>query len=367
MQWMYDHKQKSLVGYGTGATRQIVAQGDIEYYHHNVKTSAHIYAPFINPNQGIFTYQLYKPTDVRETPIMVVGNLIPRPDIVEDRLHLKMVNDIDEFKRKVDTRTITRKYDGASSFVNSNGQGIKLFGPRLSKQTGKPIEYTYKLPEVANLKIEPFTGMGEVLFWRYTPIGKILSFFEIRGPEEICWKYTPSAETGGILNANKPRNLAVHAELRLYRIDRIDGKRTTFAPFFENREYQNRLGKHSKGVIKVVKLVKKPKEEWEGFVGVPPGLSVNEGIKEKFKGDETDMIIKSVNFYVTDKERIGGVVSCEYNGKIYNFGPGQVGDTNLCLEFIDNKDELVGRTAKTVGFVGGVGRAARIVEIHSDK
>jgi hypothetical protein len=79
------------------------------------------------------------------------------------------------------------------------------------------------------------------------------------------------------------------------------------------------------------------------------------------------MVIKSIDFYISDKQHIAGTMTCEYEGKDYNFGPGQLGTVDRCLDFLDHKKDYVGLTIKTSGFAGHVGRAAKIGEFHLDK
>src|SRR5574343_350622 len=58
MNWKYNPELSNVEGYGSGPTRQIILQDKCEFYHPEVKSSLHIYAPLINPDQGLYIYQI---------------------------------------------------------------------------------------------------------------------------------------------------------------------------------------------------------------------------------------------------------------------------------------------------------------------
>lgn len=368
-----------LRGYGAGLTRQIVSSSKVEFYHTHLTSSLHMYAPIITPHQGLYLYKIYdgKTTGV---PIAIWGVLNPRDDKFKDRLHLKMIQeeDFEKFKSKTDKTTVSRKYDGASTHFGTTGQGFKFFSPRYSKATGHRIEYTYKLAELAERGFGPVKpdrtshtqGMGEILFYRKNLLGDALEYlFNWKGLENISWCYLNASEIGGILNSHRVRPRDVFPEVRIYRVDKFEGQDTYLLPFHQNRELQKEIAKVNR-YFKVVALTT-PKinrnKDYEGYVAVPIGLSINEGLKYKFKGDEIDMTIKSIDLYLSEKQNIAGTILCTYNGKEYRFGPGSIGDVKTCLDFMNNKQEFTGRTIKTVGFRGHVGRAAKILSVHLDK
>jgi len=377
MDWDFDESLTQVKGYGAGPTRQVIAESTVEFYHPEVTSSLHMYAPLINPNQGLYIYKIYEGKQ-GGTPILIWGNLIPRDEPFKDRLHLNMIQDVDyktKFLERVDHDTITRKYDGASAYCTSSGEiekghSFKIFSPRMSKETGHRIEYTYKVPELAtnggSIKTQ---GMGELLFYKRTAIGHITKYFGQRGAERICWNYLPAASIGGILNSNQTRPRNVFPEYRLYRLDKWNGQDTFDLPFHDNRLLQQQLVRTlDQSVWKIVQIVKPQRNtNWEGLTATSKGMSINDGYKIKWHGDEIDMIIKSINLYLSDKQHIAGIISCDYQGKEYNFGPGQIGSVDKCLDYMDNQDKYIGATVKTVGFTGHVGRAARIVDLHLDK
>lgn len=377
MDWSYDPTLEDTNGYGAGPTRQIIAEDTVEFYHPEVTSSLHMYAPLLNPNQGLYIYKIYEGNG-KSAPILIFGNLIPRDENFKDRLHLTMIQEKDyksDFLRRVDRGTITRKYDGASAyFVGSGeiekGHSFKVFSPRMSKVTGHRIEYTYKCPELATNGAEhKAIGMGEMLFWKPTAIGRLFGFFGMRGPEFSNWRYLSAAEIGGILNSNQTRPRNVFPEFRVYRIDKFEGKDTHSLPFFDNRAIQNFLvNKLDSRFWKVVSIVRpQHNKSWEGLVGVPEGESINNGLKVKWWADANDWEVLSQELEITPKGNIGGVVwfkSLE-SGKEFKLGPGGLGDVDRQTQFLH--DNMIGKVFKVHSRNGHEGRAAKIVDDHLDK
>lgn len=362
-------------GYGSGLTRQCVLRDKVEFFHPRVGTSLHFYAPKLNPHQGLYIHELY-PGDSKKAPILVCGNLIPRDGKFEDRLHLKMIQD-EEFKSKflpkVDPTSITRKYDGASTYFSSNGQGFKFFSPRYSKTTGHRLEYTYKLPEMADKgSTHNPTGMGELLFWKRTPLGwAFWNLTSMRGPEYLMWNYLSAAEIGGILNSDKVRSRWVLPEVRVYRMDRWNGSQIHPLSFHLNRSVQLKMVRELdlpfwKVVSKALPLRRK---DWEGLVAVPKGLSINDGYKIKWWQDANDWEVTDVKFGISPKGAINGVVCFRSttSGRDFNLGPGQMGDAEQCLAILQAPSDYVGQVAKVVSRNGHEGRAAKFAAWHTDK
>jgi hypothetical protein len=371
--WPYDPDNKDTE-YGAGVTRQIILKDKVEFYHPETTSSLHLYAPAINPNQGMYIYQIYPQIESR-APILIAGNLIPMDPNFQDRLHLKMANNLKTFIEKVDYGTITRKYDGASAYLESTSKagenhGVKIFSPRMSKKTGHRIEYTYKVPEISNQVVNAKAqAMGELMFRKPTIVGKVTKILGIRGPEYICWNYLPAASIGGILNNNEVRSRRVEPEIRLYRIDKWNGNKTTNIPFFDNRklqfDYSRIIGSPFVSVVKIVKPHKDTRTE--GLVGVPEGLSINDGIKVKWWADANDWKVISQKLSISPKGNVQGVVwfkSLE-SGKEFKLGPGSLGNVDHQLDFLEKN--LIGKVYKVHGRNGHEGRAAKIVEEHMDK
>lgn len=356
-------------GYGSGFTRQIVSKSKVEFYHTHLTSSLHMYAPIITPHQGLYFYKIYN----GKVPISIWGRLIPRDHSFEDRLHLKLLTGMKNDKNYISTR----KYDGASIYFTTTGEGFKFFSPRISKITGHRIEYTYKLPELAEKGFGPIepnrvghtTGMAEVLFYRQTFLGKCWSeLFDRKGPENLCWNYLTSTEIGGILNSHSIRPLNVFPEIQIYRIDKFINSNVTNTSFLENRKLQLKLSKINK-YFNVVKIVKKVNKKWEGLVTVHKNESVNNGYKIKERGDLYDWRIDNIKLYFSEKGNIAGIIECTSldSGKKFNLGPNQIGNNIRCRSIIENPDEWIGLVFKVHGFNGHEGRAVKVKEIHLDK
>ncbi|HJS83667.1 MAG TPA: hypothetical protein VJ742_12610 [Nitrososphaera sp.] len=350
--------------YGSGKTRQVFSETTVDVYKAHADGPIEMYAPVINPHRGTYLYQLY-PGDNKRAPILIWGNKSHQPPKLEDRLHLKLAHpeDIDKVGTKVDMKTSTAKYDGASMYFVITPKGTTAWSPRLSTKTNERIEYTYKLGDIAHVTSdETIIGMGELLFVEKQKPGQ-----RIKGP-----KYLSAAETGGILNSDAvvPDNL--RAEVRLYRIDRVGRKRTKDLSFWENRELQKRTASLHPDLFKVVELMppdKAKKQGFEGFVAVPKDASVNDGYKVKWWDDANDWRIDSVEFKPGDKGGIAGVVHCTSldSGKKFKLGPGQVGTRDVTEAMMAEPKSYEGTVLKVHSRQGHEGRAAKVIMEHPDK
>lgn len=369
--------ETGISGYGSGLTRQLVLEDDVEFYHHRVRSSEHIYVPSLFGGQGTYLYQIYPGTDTG-VPILIWGKLIPRDENFKDRLHLKLIQPEEfenKYKGRINESSNTRKYDGASCHFTSNGQGFKFFSPRFSSETRHRIEYTFKVPELAEVghPARP-RGMGEMLFWKRTNLGRLASrLMDWRGPEGLCWNYLSASEIGGVLNSNSVRSRDIHPEVRVYRLDRWKGINTYDLEFFANRLLQHALVYDLKGAWKVVARARpvrnRTTNSWEGFVGVPEGQSVNDGLKVKWWGDANDWEITSNELSLSEKGNIQGVIwfKSQESGREFKLGPGQIGSFDANMALMEAGDEVVGAVAKVHGRQGHEGRAAKVVEWHLDK
>ena len=352
MDWSYDAQLTKEKGYGAGPTRQIIAEDTVEFYHPEVTSSLHMYAPILNPDQGLYLYKIHD----GKTPILIFGKLIPLDDNYKDRLHLKLIPTLKEFKSKVDIKTTTIKEDGASCYFSSNGQGFKFFSPRFSSVTGHRIEYSFKLAELAD-KGHPMNpqGMGELLFYK-----------------KLLWlkQYLTAAEIGGILNSNQVRPRNIYPDLKVYRMDKWNSQSVIDLPFFENRSLQQQMIKDLGSKWNIVKLASpRNNSNIEGYVATTKGGSILEGSKVKFKDNEFDWKIDSINLSITDKNRIAGVINCTSleSGKQYNLGPGSIGTQDECLKMISKPLDYVGKVIKVSGYRQHEGRAAKLISYHLDK
>ena len=320
-------------GYGAGRTRQVIFEEPVEIITTHDATSK-VYAPLLNKHDTVFFHRLGS--------IVQVGPISKEPELA-DRLHLKSAESIDEFLKKVDPETVTLKEDSASAYIVTDKKGSTVWSPRVSKETGKRIEYTGKLPEMARIRGD-FTGIGELKFKR-------------------GGSYLTAAEAGGILNSDRVRPRDVKPELWLYRADKIGGQKAP-EEFFENRKAQE---SQRNQFIKVVRRVDPSFRDGEGLVGAPCGRSINDGYKVKWNGDQDDWMVVSNNLLYGATGRTAGTVLFESlrSGKQFKLGPGQIGSEATVKEWMGS--DIVGRVAKVQSKRGHEGRAARFVEWHLDK
>jgi len=364
----HDYKEARMVwnegdgpteGYGSGNTRQLIMDTDgvIFKMAEGPGETIEMFIPEIDPHNAMYIHRLAGIEDNR-APVAIWGNLKPTVPEFNDRLHLKMIQpeDEDKFLSKIDPKTLTRKYDGASAYIWVSKKGTKLYSPRISKTTGKRIEYTDKVWELADIyhEAEP-TGMGELLFKR--------TLFGMDTGE-----YLSSAEIGGILNSNSLRPNDTIPEFRLYRIDKWNGEDVSNLPFWQNRRLQVDLStKHP--FLKVVDLVKDGLDGWEGVVAAPYDQSINNGYKIKYWQDANDWEVIGVDLSLSEKGNAQGVVlfkSLESNRE-FKLGPGQVGTFDECMDIIDHPDAYIGRVGKVQSRVGHEGRSSKLLMWHDDK
>lgn len=351
--------------YGAGRTRQLITEDDVEIIHSR-QGHMKLYAPILNKDNLIFVHELY-PGVQSKAPIVVWGEYKPDIPKLHDKLHLRMIDgdDLPKFLSMVDKDTTTRKYDGAATYaVLSTKGGGTFWSPRISKSTNRRIEYTGKLPELARLRSDVNSvSMGELLF---TPKSKLRRLGKLITTGNI---YLSAAETGGILNSDKIRPLDIVPNIRLYRVDRYNGRNTHDLPFFENRELQHNIAKLHE-YLDVVSLMPAIRVRgYEGLVAVPDGLSVNDGYKIKWFGDANDWQVEDVELHTGPNGGIAGVVwfrSLESN-KQFKLGPGQLGDADFCIDMMTNPSDYIGTVFKVHSREAHEGRAAKVVETHTDK
>ena len=358
--WLKDQGPKE--GYGSGQTRQVILETKAVIFKlaEGKGRTTELWIPDIDPNNNMYIHNLYS-GDSNRAPIVIWGMMKSKaPKQFEDRLHLKLyqLNEIDKFRNDSDAASITTKYDGASCYVVTTKEGTTVWSPRVSKTTGERIEYTPKLWELAEStdKNRP-VGMGELLF-RKTYLHGL-----IKGG------YLPAAEIGGILNKNAVRPDNIIPEIRMYRVDKWNGKKVSDLPFFDNRKLQTKMTSNSE-ILDVVEFspLKHIKGN-EGLVAVPSGKSINEGYKIKWLQDPDDWVITDVDLKLSDKGNPSGVVwfkSLE-SGKEFKLGPGQLGNLDSNMDIINNPDKYIGRVAKVVSREGHEGRAAKLIDWHIDK
>lgn len=335
MQWKSGGK--GIDGYGAGKIRQVILEEPVEVFSTDGETSK-IYAPSLNKDFNLYFHRLGK--------TVAVGPMKGDPPALKPKLSLKMVDDLDAFLKKVDPNTLTLKEDAAAAYIVETPKGSTIWSPRISKETGRRIEYTGKVPELAAMRGN-FIGIGELKFRR--PDGSYLN----------------SSETGGVLNSDKIRPHDLKPELFLYRADKIDGQDVSNLGFFSNREIQEG---QTNDFIKLVKLVSPDCNEGEGLVGVAPGGSINDGFKKKWSADPDDWEVIRNDLRYGPTGRTAGTVRfrSHSSGREFKLGPGQIGTEKRVKEWMSDNN-LVGRVAKVMSRRGHEGRAARFVEWHTDK
>jgi hypothetical protein len=346
---------RTATGYGSGYTRQVVLDTEVDIYKAHWNGPMEMYAPDINPHRSLYMYRIYHGRDTG-TPIVIWGTKSASPPRLEDRLHLKLIHPelAETLATKADPSTSTAKYDGSSAYIVITPKGTTVWSPRQSVRTGEQIEYTFKLDGIANTHSdETIVAMGEVLF-------------------KDNGLYLPSAGGSGILNSNDLLPSHIEPEIRLYRVDRVGRRNTTNLGFWENRELQYQVASLNPNRLKVVELMDPDTAYtlgYEGVVVIPEGGSVNDGFKLKWWGDASDWRIDRIAFEQGPKGGMAGVLyatSLE-SGKTFKLGPGQVGDHELVQAMIDHPERYEGTVIKVNSKRGHEGRAAKVVSLHDDK
>lgn len=351
--WLVGERGPS--GYGAGATRQVVSESMAEIVDvGDNESTISVFAPAVAGDSIIYLHRLYPPNASRDAPILVAGIRRDDPGVLEDRLHLRLFNgreSMGKFLEFVDPKTVTVKEDGASVYFKIDEKRGRAWSPRTSTVTGKQIQYTGKLPEVARIKSDlNISGIGELVFFK--------------GGRKLT-----AAEIGGILNSDSVRPVDVVPKIKIYRIDGYGGSRVSDLPFFENRKIQQRVAELCP-IFDVVDLSKpKIKDGIEGYVGAPAGASINAGAKLKLWGDDNDWKVVGVDLKNGSTGRTAGVVRFVSmdSGKEFNLGPGQIGSEARVRQMMSSPDSFIGTVFKVKSRRGHEGRASKVVEPHPDK
>jgi len=352
--------EQGITGYGSGLTRQTIINEPVEIMSvdNGNGNTIKMYCPSINKHRLLYLHKLYN-GDGKKAPIVIWGVLKKQSPSFEPRLHLKIDKDIDVFKKNVSHETVTKKYDGASSYFDTGEKETNWWSPRISSETGDRIMYSGKVPELfrINSKNHP-RGIGELMFIRK---------FNIFNP--LAKRTLTSAEVGGILNSDKIRPLNISPLFIVYRIDRWGGRRTTDLLFNENRALQEMFASLSDNIELPEFVSIAIHKGIEGIVGVPSGKSINEGRKNKFWGDPHDWKVISVDLKWGPKGKPAGTILFESldSGKVFKLGPGQLGKENEFVELFNKGNALIGMVAKVNSRYGHEGRASKLAEWHLDK
>ena len=360
--WKYG--ERGIRGYGAGKTRQNVLSEHVEIMSVDSDKGQTIkmYSPTINSDGMLYIHKLYK-GDKHKPPVLIWGRIKSRAPMFNGKPNLKPVKTMSEFVDKVDIKSVTRKYDGASANFKVSPGGVRLWSPRISKSTGDNIEYTHKVPEIfRSVSTRGSIGIGELLFKKKPNILDITTWFNRD-------RYLSAAEIGGILNSNNIRPRNVVPDLRVYRVDRYNGDNVSGLPFFENRSIQGIIAELSDFINLPELVYPEFNNNWEGLVAVVPGGDILNGVKIKFWGDSDDWEVESVNLGYGPTGRTAGVVWFKSitSGKRFKLGPGQIGTEQDCIDIMKRPHRYIGRVAKVRSRRGHEGRASKLIEWHLDK
>jgi hypothetical protein len=343
-------------GYGAGSTRQVIHQSLVDVY--KIGNAVEFYAPQVNPDSTMYIYRLPSRSD-KKTPIVIWGNKAGNTPEFRDRLHLKSLDpDNPEIKDKaimIDWKTSTAKYDGASTYLVITEKGATAWSPRIAKSTGKRIEYTHKIPGLADVTSDqPIVAMGEILYM------------------DKAGAYLKGPKISGVLNSKEVLPLDIYPQIRLYRVDEIGPIDACELDFWANRALQEMVSELSPNLIKPVELMtphQAKKAGLEGIVVAPPGKSILSGFKMKWWEDPNDWRIEKIKFERGEKGRIAGVVECVSldSQKKFKLGATAVGNEYLTKHMMENPDLYEGSVIKVLSRHGHEGRSAKVVGFHDDK
>jgi hypothetical protein len=264
-------------------------------------------------------------------------------------------DDLAAANKKIDWSTSTAKYDGSSTYLEITPSGARAWSPRKAKSTGKQIEYTHKLPGLADVRSDQTViAMGEVLFRGNTG------------------GYVSGSIISGLLNSNKVLPTDVTPEIRLYRVDKVGSLDTHDLPFEANRELQEMVSGLAPELIKPVELMTPHQAKiagLEGIVVAPPGKSVIDGYKVKWWRDANDWRIDKVKLVPGEKGRVAGVIACTSleSNRQFNLGATAIGNEFLTKRMMENPDLYEGTVIKVRSRHGHEGRSAKVMGVHDDK
>ena len=293
-QW--NDPQDGPEGYGAGPIREVIHVEDVEIVSNG--STVEFVSWWLNPNQPTYVHVVFPQTEARR-PVGVIGFKVLDEPGFDDRLHLTYDHDdVDKLRRNVgpDGRA-SIKVDGAATHFRVDKNGARYFSPRHSKETGRRIEYSFKLGEMQDVKSDvPIQGMGELVF------------VDTRTGKEI-----PAHEIGGVLNANQLPAEHLEPRLYIYRVDRVGRKSTLDEPYWETNRLRCEAvaAEHKQFTVPAEVPLDRIEDtrDAEGVVAVPANTSiVDGGRKLKWRGDATDVVVTRVEFSPGSKGGIEGVV-----------------------------------------------------------
>jgi hypothetical protein len=355
-------------GYGSGETRQIIHESEVQVLKvgTNEGQVSEMYAPGISPKRRVYTHKLYHGTE-KKAPILIFGTMTKKAPKFMEKPDLKYIQgeDVDKFLAKTDRSCDTIKEDGAACHVYIDEHGTKVFSPRESVETKDKIEYTGKIPNVANVKCSDYVddtfkikAMGE--FIAYHPDGT---------------KFTVN-EVAGLLNSDALVPEGVKTQILLYRMDEWKKTNGQDLDFWESRSILEQIASAYDDSVEVVALKPWSKSQTdgdEGTVGIPHGGNLWNAYKLKWRDEPLDLEVIEVGFKpgpssTPDAIKIAGELLCkDKDGDTFKIGPGQFGNREECLEVMNNPKAFIGRVMCTEGLRGHKGRSLKFRHWHQDK
>lgn len=351
-------RKDSVIGYGAGATRQIVSECKISIF--KTGNTIEFFDWDLSNNKSCYIFGLMQPNDRRNSRILKLGLKKITHKQFKERLHLKPhigKESFNKFKEKVGIDgIITLKEDGASCYFETTKNGTNVFSPRISKVTGERIIYNNKINDIIHVKYDQnISGMGELTF--------------VKGNRILN-----ANETAGILNSNSPIPDKVTPRIVIYRIDKIGHVDVHDLSYNENLALITRfVNSCNNNKIQAPKIVSWNKAlevatKHEGLVGIPQGHSILDGYKFKPRHDEFDWTVTGIDLKPGDKGGIAGVVWFKSeSGKQFKIGASSMGNREVATDIMNNPDKYIGRVAKISSYKGHEGRAPRFVIWHEAK
>jgi hypothetical protein len=344
-------------GYGAGPARQVIHVEDVEILSdgHTVQ----FVSWWLNPNQPTYVHVVFPQGRGRPSPVGVIGfRQLSEPQF-DDRLHMVSDSqDVERFRRNVGLNGhASLKVDGASCHFVSDRHGTRYFSPRHSEETGRRIEYSFKLGELQDITSEqPITGMGELVF-----------------VDKATGRELSSTEIGGVLNAHQLPPARLEPRLYIYRIDKVGRSSVINEPYWEQNRPRCKAfaAKHRQLTVppEVDLDELEATRDAEGVVGVPVGQSLaSAGRKLKWREANYEVIVTEVDFRHGPNGGIEGVVWYEdptLPGRKFKTASGFSVDEKQAM--MDHPGEYEGLVMNVAGYQGHRNRAVVFEGFHMDR
>lgn len=356
-QW-FNSPDKPGSYYGAGPMREVILDSKVDLF--KTGNSIEWRDWQLNPHEDAYVFCIMDRGPRRNNNIFSLGFKKIDAHSVEDKLHLKGFIGEEEFpKFHAHTKDgiITVKYDGASTYFRTGPEGTYFWSPRISKVTGERLNYNAKVGDLRHIKTRSkIHGMGELLYVD-KKTGRVLKAHEV----------------GGVLNSDKPVPEHLKPIIHIYRIDKVNRKKTTGETYAENLSRINKLVEQiDDDRIRAPEIVD-PKDSLatakmgEGLVGIPRGRSIFEGAKFKHRSETQDGIITKVDFRHGDKGGIEGVVwyKDDKTGLIHKTSSGFTHAQKIHM--MENPSKYEGVVMVLAHYPGHAARAATFSRFHDSK